>query len=111
MDLAELKVRLGIPAEDTSQDAKLQIDLEDGISYAMAYCNNLFVGPDNTVSLPPAVKKGIALLIKIERESPSGVLSESIGGMSRSYAADEERLNPVHELFRPYRKIRFRALR
>ncbi|WP_353856442.1 phage head-tail connector protein [Bacillus sp. Bos-x628] len=111
MDLAELKVRLGIPAEDTSQDAKLQIDLEDAISFVKEECNNSFVGPDGVESLPGPVKKGIALMIEIDRESPKGVQAESIGGMSKTYTADDVRYKPAFDFFHPYKKIRFKPLR
>ncbi|MCM3248640.1 phage head-tail connector protein [Bacillus amyloliquefaciens] len=111
MDLSELKIRLGIPEGDTSQDAKLQIDLEDAISFVKEECNNSFVGPDGVESLPGPVKKGIALMIEIDRDSPKGVQSESIGGMSKTYMADDVRYKPAFDFFRPYKKIRFKPLR
>ncbi|MDK2600251.1 hypothetical protein QO179_20150 [Bacillus stercoris] len=51
------------------------------------------------------MKKGIALMIEIDRDSPKGVQSESIGGMSKTYTADDVRYKPAIDFFRPYKKF------
>lgn len=109
MTLDELKKRLGIT--DDSQNDKLQIDLDDAVAEACDWCHRDFYDSDGNPAMPSAVKKGIALLIKIDQSADpadAAVISESIGGMSQTFSADPTaRYGHVHALWKPYRKVRF----
>jgi len=59
MTLDELKKRLKIPLNDTSQDEYLQVALEDAVSYVKQYCQDDFVD-----GLPGYVKQAVAKLVK-----------------------------------------------
>ncbi|MCY1093983.1 phage head-tail connector protein [Bacillus safensis] len=111
MELTELKTRLEIPLDDESQDERLKLELKDGIEYAQEYCNNPFLNKEGLLELPSPVKKGIAMMIKIDRSNEVGVSSESIGGMSKTYTSDYTRYEAVYKLWRKYRKVKFRPLR
>jgi hypothetical protein len=98
MELDELKIRLKI--SDTSQDESLLVALDDALSYAKSYCHNQF-----TDGIPPAVKKGIALLVKSMNEN-SNVSSQSLGDMSKAFF-EGATLREAHVYFKPYRKPKF----
>jgi Phage gp6-like head-tail connector protein len=100
MDLQELKIRLKIPENDTSQDAYLEVALEDAIDYVKQYCRQSF-----DEGLPPAVKQAVAKLVKAYQEN-SNVASQSIDGMSKSFF-EGGTMNEVHRLLKPYKKVRF----
>jgi hypothetical protein len=109
MTLDELKSRLGIT--DESQDDKLQIDLDDAVAEACDWCHRDFYDYGGNPMMPEPVKKGIALMIKIDQSinpADAAVVSESIGGMSQTFSDDPTaRYGRVHELWKPYRKARF----
>ncbi|KOP82003.1 hypothetical protein AMS60_05600 [Bacillus sp. FJAT-21945] len=98
MELDELKVRLKL--SDTSQDEFLTVALEDAIDYVKKYCNNPF-----TDGIPPAVKKGITLMVKSMNEN-SNVSSQSLGDMSKSFF-EGATMNEAHRYLKPYRRVRF----
>jgi hypothetical protein len=100
MDLKDLKVRLKIPLDNTSQDEYLQVALEDAIDYAKQYCRQSF-----DEGLPAGVKQAVAKLVKAYQEN-SNVASQSLGDMSKSFF-EGGTMNEVHRLLRPYRKVRF----
>lgn len=100
MTLDELKIRLKIPLNDTTQDEYLQIALEDAVSYVKQYCRQSF-----DEGLPPNVKQAIAKLVKAYQEN-SNVASQSLGDMSKSFF-EGGTMNEVHRLLAPYRKVRF----
>lgn len=90
MTLIELKQLLGLDPLDTSQDAMLQLYLDSALEQAFLYCN-LFDWEVDPLILPSSIKLGIVRYVKIMREVNSrsvGVQSESIGGMSKSYATN-----------------------
>jgi hypothetical protein len=105
MTLDELKIRLKIPIEDTSQDAYLQVALEDAIDQVQTYCNNPFLSENGELSLPPAVKQAVAKLVKAYQEN-SNVASQALGDMSKSFF-EGGTMNEVNRLLAPYRKVRF----
>jgi hypothetical protein len=105
MTLDELKIRLKIPIDDTSQDAYLQVALEDAIDQVQTYCNNQFMDENGALSLPPAVKQAIAKLVKAYQEN-SNVASQSLGDMSKTFY-EGGTMNEVQRLLAPYRKVRF----
>jgi hypothetical protein len=87
MTLAELKALIGIAESDISQDASLQLLLETALELAMNYANafDWFVDP---LVLPSSIKLGIVRWVELTRllKDRGGVVSESIGGMSQSFA-------------------------
>ncbi|WP_262417705.1 phage head-tail connector protein [Bacillus sp. YC2] len=111
MELSELKTRLGIPVDDETQDACLQIELDDAIEHAVDYCNNPFTNKEGELFLPSPIKKGIALMIKIDRTGQPGVTAHSIGGMSKSFASEDEKYQAVYRLWRPYKKLKVLELK
>ncbi|MEH6943392.1 head-tail connector protein [Bacillus sp. JJ722] len=100
MDLIELKKRLKIPTDDTSQDDTLSINLEDAIDYVKTECNNQFED-----GLPSRVKRAVALLVKSMGEN-SNVASQSLGDMSKSFFQGATQKD-VQDYLRPYKKVKF----
>lgn len=100
MTLDDLKKRLEIPLDDHSQDAKLEVDLEDAIDFVKEWCNNDF--PDG---LPGGVKRAIVTLIKSYSESKN-VQSQRLGDMSKTFFEGGS-LQSVYKELRPYKKVKF----
>jgi Phage gp6-like head-tail connector protein len=100
MTLNELKTRLKIPQEDTSQDEYLKVALEDAIDYVKQYCRQSFED-----GLPPNVKQAVAKLVKAYQEN-NNLASYSLDGMSKSFF-EGGTMNEVHRLLQPYRRARF----
>lgn len=100
MTLEELKIRLKIPLEDTTQDEYLQVALDDAIDYVKEYCRQTF-----EEGLPPAVKQAVAKLVKAYQEN-SNIASMSMDGLSKSFF-EGSTMNEVHRLLKPYRRVRF----
>jgi len=105
VDLLELKTRMGLSLEDTSDDKKLLLDLMDGIDYAQEYCKQSFKTPSGVLDLPPGVKRGIVLLIKSMKEN-SNVQSQRLGDMEKTFFQNGT-LSTAQTFFNPYRKVRF----
>lgn len=95
MTLDELKVLLGIPLDDESQDVKLALFLESGLLAAQKYCDKLdfmqLIDPiSGKLELPGPVKLGISEWVKSQQEIAergTGVTSESVPGMSQSFGS------------------------
>lgn len=104
MTLDELKIRLKIPLNDTSQDAYLRVALEDAISFVKQHCRDDFVD-----GLPGYVKQAVAKMVKALQED-GRVASQSLGDMSKSFF-EGGTMNEVKQLLEPYvrktRKARF----
>jgi len=102
MELEELKKRLKVPQEDTSQDDYLKMALEDAVDYVKTYCNNLFAD-----GLPGGVKKATALIVKSMGEA-SNVQSQSLGDMEKSFF-EGGTMNEAHRYLEPYcvKKVKF----
>ena len=107
MTLGELKTLLEIPLSDTSRDDYLTVKLEGAVAYAHSWCRNQFLDEAGNLNLPPDVKEGIALKIKIDMSTPTGVQSESIGGMSQTFVNSNEKYAEVYEHWKPFKKVRF----
>ena len=116
MTLDELKVLLGIPAEDTSRDIELALMLESGLVAAQEYCDKLdfltLVDPvSGLLVLPAAVKLGIYEWVKASRtvSRRQGVTAESIGGLSQSFSSDATAVySSAHTHWSPYHSaVRF----
>ncbi len=116
MTLQELKALMGIAVEDTSQDAILSLYLEAAFEAAKQYANGY--DWNSTDPLPGPIKLGILRYVELarQRKSRSGVVSESIAGMSKTYAnsiSDEEYYREAFDFWFPYRKrgVTFQAAR
>ncbi|PKF90538.1 hypothetical protein CW306_03265 [Bacillus sp. BA3] len=102
MELVELKTRLGIPVDDSSQDDSLKIALSDAIEYAKDWCGTLFENESGELLIPSPVKKGIALMIEIDLTVPVGAVSDSLAGAIQTFTSDSQRYTPVYRLWKPY---------
>lgn len=108
MTLAELKALMGIPESDTSQDAKLQLYLDMALEAARDYANAY--DWSSTEPLPAGLRLGIVRFVELSqsRKTNTGVISESIGGMSRTYAAnsnnDVDYFGEVWSMWKPFKK-------
>lgn len=112
MTLAELKALLGIPLTDTTQDIKLGMLLESGLLAAQEYCDRLdfltLVDPETgLLVLPSPVKLGIAEWVKAtERDAKRGnVVTESIGGLSQTYAEYGNIYSVAYAHWKPYHNM------
>lgn len=79
MNLADLKIRLEIPAEDTSRDTYLKALLDDAIDYVHAATNNDFKDASGNVVYPGPVKQAIKLLVQAA-DSNEAIQADSVGG-------------------------------
>lgn len=107
MTLEELKVRLDIPIEDTSRDAKLKLLLVDAIDFVVRTCNQTFLVND-IVTLPPTAQNVVAAFVRSEFSGNDGVTSESIGGMSQSFESSDVRNSSLTSKLRKAGLIRVR---
>src|SRR5699024_3525050 len=103
MDLEELKLRLDIAVDDTSNDDRLTLMLEDAIDFVRRICGREFD------PLPPTVKSVITKFVQYEYSGMNdGVVSESIGGMSQTFGSKEERDRSLTDELRRARLIRMK---
>lgn len=108
MTLDQLKALMDIPAEDTSKDAKLQIYLELALDAARDYASAYDWSTNDP--LPAGLQLGVVRFIELSqsRKNSDGVISESIGGMSRTYANtsnnDKDYFSEVWSLWKPFKK-------
>lgn len=105
MDLAELKILLGIPPDDVSGDARLAILLEAGLDAAKSYIGDDWENFKNPITgvyeLPALVRLGISKLV--ESADLGGVKSESIGGLSMTF--DTNASTVIYQTyFNPFRR-------
>lgn len=95
--LDNLKIRLGIPLEDSSKDALLHLKLSDAKQFFLDYCNRKDI-PASAVSL-------IERLAVSFYEDRRGVISEKMGDTSYTYGeaviSDE-----LKKQFNRYRRIK-----
>lgn len=98
MSLEELKVRLKV--SDTSQDAYLDVVLDDAVEYVCDYCGNSFLN-----GLPGGVKRAITLLVRLTNEN-SNVASQSLGDMSKSFFQGQT-FDEARDFLLPYRKLKW----
>lgn len=110
MTLERLKELLGIPLDETSQDVLLQLYLEVAMEQAVTYCD-LFEWDMDPLNLPATIEAGIVRIVQIKMDVNSravGVVSESIGGMSKSYGATvtpQAMYADVLEMWKPYHRF------
>lgn len=109
MTLSQLKQLLGVEEGDTSQDYYLGLQLESALKAAEEYCDRLdflaYVNVETGVlELPGPVNLGIYEWIKAASgvSKRGGVVSESIGGMSQSFADGAAVYSAAHHHWRPY---------
>lgn len=78
MTVDDLKKRMKIPLDNTSQDEYLEVTLEDVLDFVKRHCRSSFAS-----GLPGGVKRAIVLLVRAVDES--NVASQSLGDMSKSF--------------------------
>ncbi|RYI25194.1 hypothetical protein EVU96_24835 [Bacillus infantis] len=103
MSLEELKLRLKMAKDDTSQDEYLTLTLEDVLDYIKVDCNQEF-----EEGLPSAVKMAAAKIIRSLQEN-SNVASQSLGDMSKSFF-EGATMKEAKNLYRPFVKPKGRFL-
>lgn len=106
MTLEELKVRLGAT---TASDEYLKFLLDDALVFVESACNQTF---RDVEKFPRGLNPIIAKYVKYELQGEDLVKSESIAGMSQTFASkDELKQSLINELSRlRLRKIRFTSL-
>lgn len=108
MTLEELKILMGIAADDTSKDATLKLYLEMALDAAKSYANAY--DWTSTGALPAGLQLGIVRFVELSqsRKTSTGVISESIGGMSRTYANvannDADYFSEVYSMWNPFKR-------
>lgn len=105
MELNNLKVRLQMPLDDETKDALLTELLSDAVSFVES------VTQKPLQDLPQAVNGIIVKYIRYELQGNTGVLSETIGGMTQTFESSEARdaaLSKELQKIAP-RKVRFHA--
>ncbi|MGE8037889.1 hypothetical protein [Lysinibacillus sp. NPDC093692] len=96
---------------DTSNDAYLQLKLEEGIEWVQGVCNQSFI-VNGALKLPSVAKGVVAQYVAFELQGNTGIKSESIAGMSQAFDSAEERNNTLIKKLGSagLRKLRFRSL-
>jgi hypothetical protein len=130
MTLNELKTLLGIPAEDTSKDALLEILLSAAIDFVIEWTQNPFTKNDSdAIILPSGVKLAISMMIQAALAAGIGtegaaagvVESEQVGQLRQTFRNPAEiwttgggisgasggSTAPWFALLKPYTRIRF----
>jgi len=96
MTLAELKTLLGIPVDDTSKDALLEILLPAAIDFVIERTQNSFTTDENgDIVLPGGVKLAIAMMIQAVLAAGVGTEGGGDAGMVES-----ERVGTMQQTFR-----------
>lgn len=117
--LEELKILLDIPLEDTSQDAKLQLQLKVALDITVEWFKNYACKPlaqdkNGEYIIPSTIMAGIAKFVEASNIQ-AGVKSESIGGMSVTYGGASKGLNatgtPLDEFYAYLEMFRCRDVR
>lgn len=94
--LKELKLLLGIPEGDTSQDKLLELLLAAAIDFVIERTQNLFTkDKDGHIILPGGVKLAISMMIQ-------AVLAMGVGkeGGGQASLIESERVGPMQQTFR-----------
>lgn len=102
MRLNELKIRLRIPAEDTSNDDLLLVLLDDAIDFVQRTCNQEFE------LIPPTAKKVITQHVAYELNGNGYIISETIAGMSQKFETSEQRDKSLSNILRKAGLIKLR---
>lgn len=117
--LEELKILLDIPLEDTSQDAKLQLQLKIALDITVEWFKNYARKPlaqdeNGEYIIPSTIMVGIAKFVEASNIQ-AGVKSESIGGMSVTYGGASGGVNatgtPLDEFYAYLEMFRCRDIR
>jgi Phage QLRG family, putative DNA packaging. len=96
MTLHELKTLLGIPPDDISKDALLEILLPAAIDFVIERTQNPFKKDENgEIILPAGVKLAISMMIQ-------AVLAAGVGteGGGDAGVVESERVGPMQQTFR-----------
>ncbi len=102
MRLNELKIRLQIPAEDTSNDDLLLVLLDDAIDFVQRACNQVFD------PMPPTAKKVVAQYVSNELAGNRHIRAEWIADMKQEFESSEERDKALTNILRKSGLIKLR---
>lgn len=109
MTLEELKLILGMDAADTSQDYRLSLLLESAIVEAQEYCDKIdfmqYIDPvTGQILFPGSIRLGIAEYVQTSMNTTEKgtVVSESIGGMSRSFSRGDRTYETAYKHWSKY---------
>lgn len=109
MTLPELKALLKIDAADTSNDAYLQLKLEEALEWVIGVCNQPFAH-NGILSLPAVAKGVVAQYVAYDLQGNDGIKSESMAGMSQTFDSVDERNSALIKKLSQagLRKLRFK---
>lgn len=95
MTLDELKLLLGIPTDDHSKDALLQILLNAAIDFVIERTQNPFTkDADGKIILPDGVKLAISMMVQAVMATGAGTEGGTAGMI------ESERVGPMQQTFR-----------
>jgi len=107
LEIDEIKSILGI--KGTDDDEYLSVMVPILVEHASAYCNNLFIDSvTGLVYIPGGVRLFVAKACEHNMQQ-AGLKSRSMGSVSYSY--DLEFPQSLNQYLRPYKRLRFHALR
>ena len=106
-DVAYVRDRFGW---NVDKDELIREDLKAAYSFVVEYTKNDFGGvqPDGSIDVPDGVRLFMAKFIELNSTN-SSLKSRSMGTVSYTYQS--EMPAALMSLLRPYKRIRFRALR
>lgn len=106
-EIEEIKTILGI--QGTKDDSYLEVMVPILYEHASAFCNNLFIDDvTGLVSIPGGVRLFAAKACE-HNMNQAGLKSRSMGSVSYSY--DLEFPESINRFLRPYKRLRFHAIR
>lgn len=101
MTVANLKTRLGIPLEDTSQDELLALILADAQAFFKDYCNRL----DIPVEAESVI--GRLAVVLYSRNADQYKQGGSVGAYSTTNFSDDDIPKSIKSQLRKYRVVKF----
>jgi len=101
MTVANLKTRLGIPLEDTSQDELLALILADAQAFFKDYCNRL----DVPVEAESVI--GRLAVVLYSRNADQYKQGGSVGAYSTTNFSDDDIPKSIKSQLRKYRVVKF----
>ncbi|WP_397537870.1 phage head-tail connector protein [Rummeliibacillus pycnus] len=101
--LEELKVIAKVKTDKDDEYVRIMANLL--LDHAIEYCNNKFDEENLQGGVKIFIGQGIEYNLKTQR----GLTSRSMGSVSYSYATDFP--ESIYSVLRPFKKVRFHALR
>lgn len=113
MELTEIKLRLGIPLEDTDNDAILSLRLSDAIDYVLRRTNQTFIDEDTgLLNLPPSAKIAVEKYMSFySTYTNSNIKSEQIGDSKFEYTDRDSMIKDVDSTLIKGRLIRMSVVK